>query len=113
MDSGFLAEGESLEDEYDVSQPLLPEEVLGLMDQILCHEVNSRIHNLSSRTTEVDSMSLIGRMAHGLPIIPDAFHLHLHQSTSMATTALSKRGSVHFGPHISGIAALGTSSAPR
>ena len=54
MDSGFLAEGESLEDEYDVSQPLLPEEVLGLMDQILCHEVNSRVHSLSSRTTVVD-----------------------------------------------------------
>lgn len=39
MDSGFLAEGETLEDGFDVLQELLPEEIVGLMDQILCHEV--------------------------------------------------------------------------
>jgi hypothetical protein len=36
MDQGF---GEDSEDEYDVSRPLLPEEVIGVMDQILCLEV--------------------------------------------------------------------------
>ena len=36
MDQGF---GEDLEDEYDVSRPLRPEEVIGIMDQILCLEV--------------------------------------------------------------------------
>ena len=36
MDQGF---GEDLEDEYDVARPLLPEEVIGIMDQILCLEV--------------------------------------------------------------------------
>jgi hypothetical protein len=43
MDSGYIAPGENLaqalEDDYDVRQPLTPEEVVGLMDQLLCHEV--------------------------------------------------------------------------
>ncbi|KAI0182140.1 Mak10-domain-containing protein [Hypoxylon sp. FL1284] len=39
MDSGVLAEGESLEEEYDVSRDLLPEEILGIIDQLLCLEM--------------------------------------------------------------------------
>lgn len=39
MDSGFLAEGEKLEDDFDVLQEALPEEIVGLMDQVLCLEV--------------------------------------------------------------------------
>lgn len=43
MDSGYLGPGEShaeaLEYDYDVMRELQPEEVLGLMDQLLCHEV--------------------------------------------------------------------------
>ncbi|KAJ6051764.1 hypothetical protein N7499_011143 [Penicillium canescens] len=43
MDSGYIAPGENLaqalEDNYDVRQPLTPEEIVGLMDQLLCHEV--------------------------------------------------------------------------
>ncbi len=39
MDSGYLAPGETLDDEYDVLKPLLPQEVVGIMDQMLCHEV--------------------------------------------------------------------------
>ncbi|KAI0484617.1 Mak10-domain-containing protein [Xylariaceae sp. FL0804] len=39
MDSGVLAEGESLDEEYDVSQELLPEEILGIIDQLLCLEM--------------------------------------------------------------------------
>lgn len=43
MDSGYIAPGENLEqaleDDYDVRQPLTPEEVVGLMDNLLCHEV--------------------------------------------------------------------------
>ena len=41
MDSGYLQPGEALEDEYDVLQRLPPEEVLGIMDQLLCYEVGS------------------------------------------------------------------------
>jgi hypothetical protein len=28
-----------MEDDYDFSQPLLPEEIIGIIDQLLCHEV--------------------------------------------------------------------------
>lgn len=39
MDSGCLAPGETLDEEYDVTRPLLPAEVLGIMDQLLCLEM--------------------------------------------------------------------------
>jgi hypothetical protein len=39
MDSGFLAPGETLVDEYDIQRSLLPAEVLGIMDQLLCCEM--------------------------------------------------------------------------
>ncbi|AEO71070.1 uncharacterized protein THITE_2060019, partial [Thermothielavioides terrestris NRRL 8126] len=39
MDSGCLAPGESLDDDYDVSRPLLPSEVIGIIDQLLSLEV--------------------------------------------------------------------------
>lgn len=40
MDSGFLNKGETLEDGYDVLRRLLPEEVIGIMDQLMCREVS-------------------------------------------------------------------------
>lgn len=45
MDSGYLEPGETLEDEYDVSRHLLPEEVIGIMDQMLCYEVGPHSPN--------------------------------------------------------------------
>jgi hypothetical protein len=39
MDSGFLLPGETLEDAYDTLAPLLPEEVIGIMDHLLCYEM--------------------------------------------------------------------------
>ena len=39
MDSGFLEEGETMQDNYDCSNALLPEEIIGIIDQLLCHEV--------------------------------------------------------------------------
>jgi N-alpha-acetyltransferase 35, NatC auxiliary subunit len=51
LDSGHLQPGETLEDEYNVLRDLLPEEVIGIMDQILCHEVGS-----------LDPRYLLGRM---------------------------------------------------
>jgi hypothetical protein len=47
MDSGCLEPGESLDSEYEVSRSLLPEEVLGIIDELLCHEVRCR-HDLLS-----------------------------------------------------------------
>lgn len=43
MDSGFLAPGESLDDDYDVLRELLPEEVIGIIDQLICFEVGIRL----------------------------------------------------------------------
>ncbi|OAA43854.1 Mak10 subunit, NatC N(alpha)-terminal acetyltransferase [Metarhizium rileyi] len=40
MDSGCVQPGEEFEVLYDVSRPLLPEEVLGVMDQLMCHEMS-------------------------------------------------------------------------
>ena len=39
MDSGHLRSGETLEDSYDILRELLPEEIIGIMDQLLCFEV--------------------------------------------------------------------------
>lgn len=39
MDSGVLNDGESLDEEYDVARSLLPEEIIGIIDQLLCLEV--------------------------------------------------------------------------
>jgi len=41
MDSGYLREGETLDHEYDILRELLPEEVVGIMDQMFCFEVSS------------------------------------------------------------------------
>ena len=41
MDSGFVTPGESLEDDYDVMRTLLPEEAIGIMDQLLCYEASA------------------------------------------------------------------------
>jgi N-alpha-acetyltransferase 35, NatC auxiliary subunit len=39
MDSGYVNPGETLEDNYDVLRDLLPEELIGIMDMLLCHEM--------------------------------------------------------------------------
>ena len=39
MDSGYVAPGESTEPDYDVTMQLSAEQVLGVMDELLCHEV--------------------------------------------------------------------------
>lgn len=39
MDSGHLEEGETMQDDYDFSKALLPEEIIGIIDQLLCHEM--------------------------------------------------------------------------
>ncbi|KAF2397061.1 Mak10-domain-containing protein [Trichodelitschia bisporula] len=39
MDTGCLAPGEALIDDYDVCRELRPEEVIGIMDQLLCAEM--------------------------------------------------------------------------
>lgn len=41
MDTGFLAEGHTMEDDYDITREVLPEEILGIIDQLLCLEVST------------------------------------------------------------------------
>jgi hypothetical protein len=39
MDSGYLQHGEALVDDYNLERVLLPDEVIGIMDQFLCFEM--------------------------------------------------------------------------
>jgi ABC-type microcin C transport system permease subunit YejB len=43
MDSGYLKPGETMQDDYDFAQALLPEEIIGIIDQLLCHEVRDLV----------------------------------------------------------------------
>lgn len=53
MDSGFLAPGEDLDNDYDVLRELLPEEVIGIIDQLICFEVG--IHRAFKRPMQTKS----------------------------------------------------------
>lgn len=46
MDSGLLELTEPATEQYDVLKKLLPEEVLGVIDQMLCHEVQDHNSNV-------------------------------------------------------------------
>lgn len=50
MDSGYLEPGETMEDDYDFSQPLLPEEIIGIIDQLLRHEVSLYMFGMTARS---------------------------------------------------------------
>lgn len=39
MDTGFLEDGQSLEDTYDITASLTPREILWLMDELMYREV--------------------------------------------------------------------------
>ncbi len=87
MDSGYLAQGETLEDDYDVLRELLPEEVVGIMDQMLCYEVCT--HPLPRQEVGTFLMLIVGildGMAHGPFTFPDPFHVILHRPSSVART---------------------------
>ncbi|PHH65111.1 hypothetical protein CDD81_3242 [Ophiocordyceps australis] len=40
MDSGMVKPGEEFDELYDVSRPLAPAEVLGIIDELICHEMS-------------------------------------------------------------------------
>ncbi|KAG6021881.1 hypothetical protein E4U41_002371 [Claviceps citrina] len=50
MDSGCVQPGEELDVLYDVSRPLRPEQVLGIMDQLICHEMSWHVGYPLSQT---------------------------------------------------------------
>ncbi|KAF7942693.1 uncharacterized protein EAE97_006147 [Botrytis byssoidea] len=66
MDSGYLAPGETMEDDYDFTQALLPEEVLGIIDQLLCHEMAWHMGHPLAQT--IFTSLYIDRMLHPSPL---------------------------------------------
>jgi hypothetical protein len=68
MDSGYLEPGETMEDEYDFSEPLLPEEIIGIIDQLLCHEVPMH-HSYAYRIA-----NFIDGLAYGPPSLTNDLH---------------------------------------
>ena len=79
MDSGCVKSADDLEELYDVSRPLLPEEVLGVIDQLLCHEV-SVFHCLITG----DILISLDGMASGISTLPDSVHQRLRRGPSYA-----------------------------
>ncbi len=75
MYTGYLAEGETMEDDYDVSRNLLPEELLGIIDQLLCLEVRHIFLycNVSGLKYPTDGV------AHGAPALSDHLHQFIHR----------------------------------
>jgi hypothetical protein len=72
MDSGYLEPGESMEDEYDFSEALLPEEIIGIIDQLLCHEV--RCHLVCSWLV----VNVTDGLAYGSSSLTDNLHQSLY-----------------------------------
>lgn len=78
MDSGYIAPGEdieqALEDAYDVRKPLTPEEIVGLMDQLLCHEVGGTVFCYIGLWI---ADMIAGGMAQGTPSLANAIYINL------------------------------------
>ena len=93
MDSGYLAQGETLEDDYNVLRSLLPGEVVGIMDQMLCYEVCLKLLPMSGlRTYLILIIGCLDGMAYGQSALSDTFHLTLHRSTIMAGAKITAAG---------------------
>ena len=65
MDSGYLASGDTLDDEYDVLRPPLPGEVIGIMDQLLCFEVRFDLILRALRAYLILILGPVDGMAYG------------------------------------------------
>ena len=78
MDSGYLAQGEVLEDDYDVLRPISLEETIGIMDELLCHEVSPRSPELENEAHSNTDTDDIDCLAHGTSALADSIHFTLH-----------------------------------
>ena len=54
MDSGLLADGESPEDDYDVTQELGTDQILGVIDELFCFEVSCVHHRIEKVKPVID-----------------------------------------------------------
>lgn len=80
MDSGYLGPGENhaqaLEDDYDVTRQLAPEEVVGIMDELLCHEVGTGPHTAKNAA---EYAVMADGVAYGTSSFANALHIHLYR----------------------------------
>jgi hypothetical protein len=78
MDSGYLGPGENnahaLEDDYNTMRELAPEEVIGVMDELLCHEVSGLDTRLLGYIADGDC-ALVDGMAYGPPALPNPLYV--------------------------------------
>lgn len=72
MDSGALEPGETLDEDFDIEEDFLPEELIWLMDEMLNREVCPQLKHCSLFS------HLAGRLANGLPVVPNTIHLDPH-----------------------------------
>ena len=77
MDSGFLEEDESFEDNYDVLQPLTPAGLIGIMDQLICLEVCKILGSMCIRASLILIPGPIDGLAHGQSSLTNSFHITL------------------------------------
>jgi hypothetical protein len=80
MDSGYLEPGETMEDEYDYSQTLLPEEIIGIIDQLLCHEVCPYLQIF-------ELANFIDGMAYGPPALSNNIHQSVHRQAPITMSS--------------------------
>lgn len=86
MDSGMLeAEYES----FDALQPRLPEEVVGIMDQLLSHEASHPISKLYLWMG--DSFLETDGMAYGKRALADLVHLSVYRQASFVKPKNTQR----------------------
>jgi hypothetical protein len=88
MDSGCIAAGESLDEDYDVTRPLLPKEVLGIIDQMLCHEVCTVFLGRFSPYLTLSTDGLASRA----PSIPDTIYERVYRVHLDAASDDDRRG---------------------
>ena len=86
MDSGCLAPGETLEDDYNILRELLPEEVVGIIDQLLCAEVCKGVFHsrVLYRRMSVSNPQRPGSMVHGQSPLANTVLLSIYRPTSLA-----------------------------
>lgn len=90
MDSGMLeAEYES----FNALQPRLPEEVIGIMDQLLSHEASNNSRSKLCLWTK-DSFFKIDGMAYGKCPLTDFVHLPIYRQASFLEPENTRRGNL-------------------
>ena len=57
---------------------LLPEEVIGIMDQMLCYEVRLRNLHAQAETVLILMLGIVDGVAHGISTLTVAVHVPLH-----------------------------------